>query len=182
MEAKGGGAQTRMKRWLAFAPLAALLILAGVFAAFSLHRDPKVQPTALVGRPLPDLILTDFDTGRPVALRSLLQDGPVLVNLFASWCAPCAVEQPALTELSAGGVRIIGVAYKDKPEATREFLDQYGDPYAVRLADISGQAAVDLGVTGPPETYLVGADGVIRAKHVGVLTVAEGRRLIASVR
>jgi cytochrome c biogenesis protein CcmG/thiol:disulfide interchange protein DsbE len=169
-------------RWLAAAPLLVLVALALVFGLSSLHHDPKVQPMALVGKPLPDLTLPDLDNGQTQSLRALTIGRPALVNVFASWCAPCAEEQAALAELSAGGARIIGVAYKDKPENSRSFLERYGDPYAARLVDASGRAAVDLGVTGPPETYLVAANGLILAKHVGSLSADEGRRLLASAR
>lgn len=85
-----------MKRWIAVLPLAALAALAVLFVGYSLHRNPQVQPDALVGQAAPDLTLPALDGGRPVRLREAAAGGPVLVNLFASWCAPCEVEHPLL--------------------------------------------------------------------------------------
>lgn len=171
-----------MKRWLAVLPLAALAALALLFGVYSLKRDPHVQPQALVGKPLPALTLPDLETGRPVALRDAKGSGVALVNIFASWCAPCEIEHPVLVGLKREGVRIVGVAYEDAPENTRAFLTRLGDPFAVRLVDREGRAGIDLGVTGVPETYLVGADGVIIAKHVGPLTPQAADALLAKAR
>jgi cytochrome c biogenesis protein CcmG, thiol:disulfide interchange protein DsbE len=168
-----------MNRWLAILPLAALIGLGLLFSLYALKRDPQVQPDALVGKPLPDLVLPALDTGRPLKLRESAQPGPVLVNIFASWCAPCEIEHPVLVNLEKQGVRIVGVAYKDAPENTQAFLGRLGDPYAERLVDRDGRAGIELGVTGVPETYLVGADGVILAKHTGPLTPEKARELLA---
>jgi len=167
-----------VSRWLAWLPLGALAALALMFGLYSLKRDPQVQPQALVGRPLPDLVLPGLDDGRPAALRAVAK-GPVLVNVFASWCAPCEIEQPVLVGLKAQGVRLVGVAYKDAPENTKAFLGRLGDPFAARLVDRDGRAGIELGVTGVPETYLVGGDGVILAKHSGPLTPQSAQALLA---
>ncbi|MEO8114705.1 MAG: DsbE family thiol:disulfide interchange protein [Phenylobacterium sp.] len=168
-----------MSRWLAALPLAALLALGALFYLYALKHNPQVQPQALVGRPMPDLILPSLDDGRPVRLRDATAQGPVLVNFFASWCAPCELEHPALRALKADKVRIIGVAYKDAPQNTQAFLGRLGDPFSQRLVDRNGRAGVEFGVTGVPETYLVGRDGMILAKHTGPLDAAEARRLAA---
>jgi len=167
-----------MKRWLAFLPLAGLALLGVLFAGYALQRNPQIQPTATVGKPMPDLTLASLDSGAPVRLRAVVQ-GPVLVNFFASWCVPCEQEQPALMALKARGVTVIGVAYKDAPENSRAFLGRLGDPFAARLIDRDGRAGLEFGVTGVPETYLVGADGTILAKHAGVLTPAIAATLLA---
>lgn len=168
-----------MNRTLAFLPLAALLALGLLFGLYSLKRDPQVQPDALVGKPLPDLTLPTLDTGRPVRLHDAAQPAPVLVNIFASWCAPCEIEHPVLVDLKKQGVRIVGVAYKDAPENTKAFIGRLGDPYSERLVDRDGRAGIDLGVTGVPETYLVGPGGTILAKHTGPLTPEKARELLA---
>jgi cytochrome c biogenesis protein CcmG/thiol:disulfide interchange protein DsbE len=170
-----------MSRWLALLPLAVLLALGLLFGLYALHRNPQVQPQAMVGKPMPALTLPDLEDGTPVALRQAAGDGPVLVNFFASWCAPCEIEQPVLMELKAQKVRIVGVAYKDAPQNTRAFLSRLGDPFAARLVDRDGRAGVEFGVTGVPETYLVGADGVIRAKHTGPLNRAAARELVGAL-
>ncbi|MFY8142708.1 MAG: DsbE family thiol:disulfide interchange protein [Caulobacter sp.] len=158
-----------MKRWLAFSPLIVLVALAVLFAGYALQRDPRVQPQALVGKPMPALMLPDLDTGRPAPLRHT-GEGPILVNFFASWCAPCEVEHPQLMALKAQGVTVVGIAYKDAPANTQAFLTRLGDPFAAKRVDRDGRAGLEFGVTGVPETYLVGSDGVIIAKHTGPLT------------
>ena len=170
-----------MKRWLAFAPLIVLIALAALFAGFALKRDPHVQPHALVGKPMPDLTLPELDSGRPARIRAAT-DGPMLVNFFASWCAPCEVEHPQLMALKAQGVKVVGIAYKDAPANTNAFLTRLGDPFAERLVDRDGRAGLEFGVTGVPETYLVGTDGVIIAKHTGPLTPDAAEDLLKKAR
>ncbi|MET0272174.1 MAG: DsbE family thiol:disulfide interchange protein [Phenylobacterium sp.] len=171
-----------MNRWLAFLPLAALVALGLLFGIYALNRNPQVQPQALVGKPMPDLTLPSLDDGRPMRLRDTLADGPVLVNFFASWCAPCEIEHPVLVGLKRQQIRIVGVAYKDAPQNTQAFIGRLGDPFAERLVDRDGRAGVEFGVTGVPETYLVGRDGVIIAKHTGPLDPAGAEKLVAQLR
>jgi cytochrome c biogenesis protein CcmG/thiol:disulfide interchange protein DsbE len=170
-----------VKRWIAFAPLIVLLALGVLFAGYALKHDPRVQPQALVGKPVPAVLLPDLDTGGLVAVKDA-PPGPRLINFFASWCAPCRVEQPQLMALKAQGVTVVGVAYKDQPAKTREFLDELGDPFAVKVMDRDGKAGIEFGVTGVPETFLVGADGVILAKHSGPLTEADVQNLMEKLR
>ena len=168
-----------MTRWLTILPLIVLAALAVLFATYGLHHSPQIQPRALVGKPVPDLALPSLETGTPVRLRELAAHGPVVINFFASWCAPCELEAPALTALSAQHVRIIGVAYKDAPEKTQAFLARLGDPYAARLVDREGRAGIEFGLTGVPETYLVGQSGVILDKHTGPLEAGDVATLAA---
>ena len=97
---------------------------------------------------------------------SARQGAPLLVNVFASWCAPCRAEAPALA-LLAEEIRIMGIAYKDKPKDTRRFLDQYGNPFAAIGVDRDGDAGMGWGVYGVPETFLVDAEGTIVLRHAG---------------
>jgi len=170
-----------VKRWLAFLPLAALALMAVLFVGYSLKRNPQVQPDAMVGKPMPALTLPDLTTGRPVPL-ALAARGPVLVNFFASWCAPCEIEHPELMRLKAAGVPIVGVAYKDAPENSTAFIGRLGDPFRDKLIDRDGRAGLEFGVTGVPETYLIGSDGAILAKHSGPLTQADSEALLAKAR
>ena len=170
-----------MTRWLAFLPLAALALLAVLFIGYSLKRNPQVQPDAMVGKPMPALSLPDLTTGRPVALAEAAK-GPVLVNFFASWCAPCEIEHPELMRLKAAGVPIVGVAYKDAPENSTAFITKLGDPFRGKLIDRDGRAGLEFGVTGVPETFLIGSDGTILAKHSGPLTQAESEAMLAKAR
>ena len=170
-----------MRRWIAFAPLIVLAALAVLFAGYALKRDPRVQPHALVGKPMPALMLAELDSGRPVALNAVVK-GPVIINFVASWCGPCEIEHPQLMALKAQGVTIIGVAYKDAPPNTQAFLTRLGDPFTARLVDRDGRAGLEFGVTGVPETYLVGSDGMILAKHTGPLTPDAAEDLLAKAR
>lgn len=171
-----------MTRWLTILPLVVLVALGALFAFYGLKHDPQVQPKALVGRPMPDLALPALEDGKPVQLSALTAKGPVMVNFFASWCAPCEVEAPQLTALAAQGVRIVGISYKDAPSKTQVFLARVGDPYVQRLVDHDGRAGIEFGVTGVPETFLVGRDGVILDKHTGPITQADVERLAARLR
>jgi cytochrome c biogenesis protein CcmG/thiol:disulfide interchange protein DsbE len=164
-------------RWLTFLPLVVLAALALLFGVYGLHHNPQVQPHALVGKPVPDLALPTLEGGQPVRIRALAAQGPLVINFFASWCAPCEQEAPALNALSARHVRILGIAYKDAPEKTQDFLARLGDPFVQRLVDRSGSAGIEFGVTGVPETYLVGRDGIILDKHTGPLEAADVRDL-----
>lgn len=158
-----------MNRWLAFAPLVVLAALAVLFVGWSLKRDPQVSPDALVGRPIPEVVLPMLGGEGEVDLRVAATGQPMVLNVFASWCAPCRIEHSQLMTLQAQGVRIVGVAYKDAPADTRAFLEELGDPYAVVLVDREGRAGIELGISGVPETYAVDAMGVVVAKHTGPL-------------
>lgn len=171
-----------MNRWLATLPLVALMALGALFYFFALKRDPQVQPQALVGKMIPDLTLPTLADGRPVRLREVAAQGPMLVNFFASWCAPCEVEHPVLMTLRGGKVRVVGIAYKDAPPNSQAFLTRLGDPFAQVLVDRDGRAGIEFGVTGVPETYMVGRDGVVLAKHTGPLTAIEAERLVGLAR
>ena len=158
-----------MKRLLAALPLLVLAGLGALFLLFSLGRDPEVKPDALVGRPLPANVLPGLAGEPPAPLNSAVR-GPTYLNVFASWCAPCEYEHPQLLALGRAGARVVGVAHKDDPAKTRAFLDRLGNPFAQILVDRDGQAGIDLGISGVPETFLVSADGVVLAKFSGPLT------------
>lgn len=160
-----------MRRLLALIPVVVLAAFALMFAVYGLRHDPQVQPMALVGRPLPTIALPSLDGGAPRTVRQAMT-GPTLVNFFFSTCAPCAAEAPQLMQLSQRGVPIIGVDYKDGGDP-RLFLDRLGNPFTTVLVDRNGDAGVEFGITGAPETFLVDAHGKIIDKHVGVITDAD---------
>ncbi len=166
-----------LKRLMPFLPLVVLLALALVFALFSLHRDPNIKPDALVGQPMPTTAVTDPLSG-PVPLNAAIK-GPVIVNVFASWCTPCRAEHPELKALQAAGIPLAGIAYKDKPADTAAFLTELGNPFGVLVFDLEGRAGIDLGISGVPETYVVDARGVIVAKHTGPITAPDRERLLS---
>lgn len=175
-----------MNRWLALAPLVVLAALAALFIGWSLKRDPEYRPDALVGRQIPETVLPILSGSvagpQNVDLKTAGVGRPMIVNLFASWCAPCRIEHPRLMALKARGVAIVGVAYKDDPADTRAFLDEMGDPYTMVLVDADGRAGLDLGVSGVPESFAVDAWGKVVAKSSGPLvTDADVARLEAAL-
>ena len=175
-----------MNRWLALLPLVVAVALFALFAGWSLKRDPAFKPDAMVGQPIPETVLPmlEGDTAGPgnLDLKTAGVGRPMLVNVFASWCAPCRIEHPKLLALKARGIAVVGVAYKDEPVATRAFLDELGDPYAMVLVDGEGRAGLDLGISGVPETFAVDAMGRITAKQSGpLLNDADIERLVASM-
>ena len=175
-----------MNRWLALLPLVAIAALAVLFVGWSLKRDPAFKPDAMVGQPIPETVLPMLtgDQAGPgqVDLKTAGVGRPMIVNVFASWCAPCRIEHPKLLQLKQRGIAVVGVAYKDEPVATRAFLDELGDPFAMVLVDREGRAGLDLGISGVPETFAVDAMGRITAKQSGpLLDDAEIERLVASM-
>ena len=175
-----------MNRWLALLPLVAIAALAVLFVGWSLKRDPAFKPDAMVGQPIPETVLPMLtgDQAGPgqVDLKTAGVGRPMIVNVFASWCAPCRIEHPKLLQLKRRGIAVVGVAYKDEPVATRAFLDELGDPFAMVLVDREGRAGLDLGISGVPETFAVDAMGRITAKQSGpLLDDADIERLVASM-
>jgi cytochrome c biogenesis protein CcmG/thiol:disulfide interchange protein DsbE len=156
-----------------------VLIFAGVAAylGFGLTRDPRQLPSVLIDKPAPDFQLPALGA-KPGLATPDLTGKVTLVNFFASWCAPCRIEHPLLMRL-AKEVPLVGVAYKDKPEDSKRFLEQLGDPYAKIGVDRDGRTAIDFGVYGVPETYVVDREGKIRYRHVGPLTPEVWRDTIA---
>jgi cytochrome c biogenesis protein CcmG/thiol:disulfide interchange protein DsbE len=159
-------------------PLLVFAALAGLFW-YALHGgDPARLPSALIGKPVPDFNLPPIEGlvagGAPVSGFSssdLAQGEPTIVNVFASWCAECQVEHPLLMALAKEpGIRLFGIDYKDDAASARRFLGRYGNPYARVGVDGSGRTAIDFGVYGVPETYVVSGDGKIAYRHVGPLT------------
>jgi len=169
----------RVRRLLFLLPLAVVIGLIGALAWPILEgRDPRALPSVLLDKPVPRFDLPGL-TAEGAGLRSEELTGrPVLVNVFASWCAPCRQEIPLLGRLESEGVPVYGIAYKDDPEATRRFLAQLGDPYRSVGVDRDGRLAIEFGVYGVPETYVIDAAGRIRHRHVGVITDDVARRTL----
>ncbi|MEX0852223.1 MAG: DsbE family thiol:disulfide interchange protein [Bauldia sp.] len=168
--ASAGG---KRRRLLLLVPLGVFAALAVLFLArLQSGVDPGAIPSALIGRPAPDFDLPPLE-GVPVPglARADLDGRVTVVNVFASWCGPCRQEHPLLATLARDGrFRVVGINYKDKPENARRFLGDLGNPYAAIGVDARGRAAIDWGVYGVPETFLVGPDGVIREKIIGPLS------------
>jgi cytochrome c biogenesis protein CcmG/thiol:disulfide interchange protein DsbE len=162
-------------RWALVAlPLAIFLALLALLLFRLGAGDPSRLPSALIGKPAPTVTLPP--------LANLARDGVALpgldpksftgrvivVNVWASWCAPCRDEHPFLVKLSADRrIELAGINYKDEPENARRFLDRYGNPYAAIGVDANGRGAIEWGVYGVPETFIVGRDGKIAYKQIG---------------
>ena len=159
-----------MNRAVALIPIVALLALIGVGVLLLTREQTRENfSEGRIGRPAPNYSLASLDEGEPVSNTSRT-GRPYVINVFASWCTPCRAEHPYLMALKAGGVDIVGVAYKDRPEATSRFLAELGDPFADVGLDPDGRFGLDLGITGAPETFVIGANGTIVAVHRGPLT------------
>ena len=161
------------RRWLALLPLFVFLALAGVFAAQLLSgRDSSVVPSALIGAQAPQIALPPLEGVALPGLDPAQFAGKVtLVNVWASWCGPCRQEHPFLMQLAKDErLTVVGLNYKDRPENARRLLGDLGNPYDAIGVDDSGRAAIDWGVYGVPETFLVGKDGKIAWKQVGPFT------------
>ncbi|ACL55226.1 DsbE family thiol:disulfide interchange protein [Methylobacterium nodulans] len=159
-------------------PLLVFAALAGLFLGRLLTTgyDPSAVPSALIGKPVPAFSLPALTgltaDGQPVpGLSSDDLKGKVTVlNVWASWCTPCQAEHPMLMRLSQDGVNLVGIDYKDAPENGRRFLGRHGNPFRAVGMDESGRTGIDFGVYGVPETFVIGPDGRIRDKLVGILT------------
>jgi cytochrome c biogenesis protein CcmG/thiol:disulfide interchange protein DsbE len=154
-----------------------LLLPVGFFVGFAglayvaLTQGDDTLPTALAGRPAPSLAATvALREDAPPEDAAMTAPGVKLVNFWASWCAPCRVEHPVLTELAAEGVPIVGVNYKDRPENALAFLEELGDPYRSIGADPAGRVGIDWGLYGVPETFVVDGEGRIVMRHAGPIT------------
>lgn len=159
-----------LNRSIVLVPLALFIALA-VLLGWGLTRDARKIPSALIGKAVPAFALPAVQ-GRNLGLSSGDLKGEVsLVNVFASWCVACRAEHPLLMRLARSeSVSIHGLNYKDEPEDAARWLDQLGDPYTRTGADLDGRVAIDWGVYGVPETFVVSKDGRIAYKHIGPIT------------
>lgn len=159
-----------MNRAIALIPIVALIALIGVGAVL-LTREQQQQTFSegRIGRPAPAYSLERLGGGEPVTSASR-EGRAYVINVFASWCTPCRAEHPQLMALQAGGVDVVGVAYKDRTENTAAFLNELGNPFSDVGLDPDGRLGLDLGITGAPETFVIGSDGSIRAVYRGPLT------------
>ena len=166
---------TPPRSWLTRLAIYGPLLLFAVFVVFvgsQLGRETRVTVTSkLIGQPMPAVNLPGLGDAPGLTSADLKTGKPVLVNVFASWCVPCADEAPLFMQVAKDKrVRIVGINYKDSPENARRFLGRYGNPYAAVGVDASGRAGIEWGVYGVPETFVIGRDGNVAFKLVGPLT------------
>lgn len=161
-------AQRSKLRWVILAlPLLAFLWLT-IFLLRGLFSDPTELSSALVGKPVPQFELPDIYDTTKLHSETVLQGRPMLLNVWATWCPTCRAEHEYLNQLAAQGVYIIGLNYKDDSRAKAvNWLNTLGDPYQINLFDERGMVALDFGVYGAPETFLINAQGEVVYRHVG---------------
>ena len=161
----------KTSRWL---PLAAFFALAALLAAgvwMSRNPDRDVLPSPLINKPAPEFALPILHEPTRTVRLADLRGQPFLLNVWGSWCVECRVEHPVLTRFAeTKRLRVVGYNWKDEPADALRWLEQFGNPFWLVLADVEGRAAIDLGNYGAPETFLDDGTGIIRWKHVGALT------------
>jgi cytochrome c biogenesis protein CcmG, thiol:disulfide interchange protein DsbE len=174
--ATSGGPPPR-RSWLMALPLLGFIALAGIFLLRLYGGDPSKIPSALIGHPAPLTALPPLEglANDGVAVPGLdpaaFKGKVSVVNVWASWCVPCHDEAPLLTELGKDKrLQIVGINYKDSPDNARRFLGRYGNPFGVVGVDGNGRTAIEWGVYGVPETFIVGREGTIVYKMVGPVT------------
>lgn len=175
-----------MSRLLPLVVFAALCGLLGFGIWWNTHHETNEVPSPLVGKTAPEFTLPLLYEPAKWLSRQDLLGKPYLLNVFGSWCPTCQDEHPFLMrEGKSLGIRLIGLDWKDQPDAAKRWLQQFGNPYETIIVDEDGRAGIDFGVYGAPETFLVDAQGVIRYKRIGMLTpdviAAELKPQIAAV-
>ena len=152
------------------APIAAFIILVG-FLAYGLTRDPKALPSQLIDREMPSFSLSELHDPQAVITQDDLKGAVSLVNVFGSWCVACQVEHPMLMQIRAeGSVQLVGINWRDTRPDAQAWLARHGDPYHRIAFDDESALAIELGVTGAPETFIVDQGGRIRYKFTGPIT------------
>lgn len=154
------------RRFLLFIPLFLALLLGLVLFA-GIGKDPTRLESARLNDPVPAFALPDLKSPGLIRTQAELKGEVRLLNVWATWCPTCRAEHTYLNTLARRGVKIVGLNYKDDPEAALRWLQELGDPYEFNLSDPDGKLGFDLGVYGAPETYVIDRQGVVRHRHVG---------------
>jgi cytochrome c biogenesis protein CcmG/thiol:disulfide interchange protein DsbE len=166
--------------WLVVALFAALLALFAL--QLSRPKDDLIE-SAMIGKKVPEFALRPAVGSRPGLASTDMADGtPKLLNIFASWCVPCAAEAPQLAELERQGATIVAVAIRDRPEDVAAFLERYGNPFSRIGADDRSEVQFLIGSSGVPETFVVDGQGVIRHQHIGDIRDRDVPRLLEELR
>ncbi|MBB4642310.1 redoxin family protein [Rhizorhapis suberifaciens] len=157
-----------MSRWILWVPLALFAIFFAIFASGIIKPSDRTIQSRMIGKPLPQFALPAGVAERP-GLRSadFARGKPRLLNIFASWCVPCAAEAAQLATLKEAGVKIDGVAIRDSREDLSRFLGRWGNPYATIGSDVDSSVQIALGSSGVPETFVINGRGLIAYQHIG---------------
>jgi len=175
---------TRKVRILLWVPLIAFVAFVGLVASGLLKPTANVTLVSkLVGKPLPEFALPPGVAGQPGLTAADFRAGkPRLLNIFASWCVPCAAEAPVLKQLADAGVEIDAVAIRDRPEDIARFLGRWGNPYARIGSDVDSSIQFALGSSGVPETFVIDGKGVIRHQHIGDIRAENVPEILAALK
>jgi cytochrome c biogenesis protein CcmG/thiol:disulfide interchange protein DsbE len=156
--------------WVLWAPLGMFALFVGIVLFALLRPADRDIRSAMLGKPIPQFALPPAAAGQPGLVRADLANGKVhMVNIFASWCVPCAVEAPQLAALKAAGVDVVGIAIRDRPEDLAVFLKRHGNPFSRIGADNDSRVQFEIGSSGVPESFVIDGKGVIRYQHIGVI-------------
>ncbi|MCM2312456.1 MAG: DsbE family thiol:disulfide interchange protein [Steroidobacteraceae bacterium] len=149
-----------------------LFVALGIFLFVGLYRDPRYVPSPLIGKPAPEFTLPSLqDANYPVSSKELLGQ-PWVLNVWGTWCGGCRQEHDTLLAIAAQrAVPLVGLNWKDDNGLAQQWLAQLGNPYAVIAEDREGRTAIDWGVYGAPETFLIGPDGIVLYKHIAPMTM-----------
>lgn len=160
-----------IKRLLPLMLFAALALLLGIGVAMNSGKDTSAIPSPLIGKPAPSFLLPVLDEPERMVGNADLLGEPYLLNVWGSWCPACRDEHPVINALAESGrIKVVGYNYKDEPEDARRWLQQFGNSYHLIIVDQPGLAALDWGIYGAPETFLVDAAGIVRWKYIGPIT------------
>ncbi|MCC7200443.1 MAG: DsbE family thiol:disulfide interchange protein [Gammaproteobacteria bacterium] len=152
------------------------VVLVGFFIV-GLQKDPSVIPSPLIGKPAPQFTLPSLDDPATQVTLAAYAGKPYLLNVWGTWCGGCREEHAVLLEMKrSGAVPIVGLDWKDERAAAQQWLTQLGNPYDVVAFDQEGKAAIDWGVYGAPETFLIGKDGKVLHKQIGIMTMEAWNR------
>lgn len=159
---------SRLLPLLAFIALA-ILLFAGV--RMNSGKDNSAIPSPLIGKPAPALDhLPVLPTPQQSITPEQLKGRAYVLNVWGSWCVSCRVEHPVITEMAESGILVVGYNYKDTGDDALRWLEQFGNPFSLTVQDLDGTAALDWGIYGAPETFVIDAKGIVRFKHIGPLT------------
>ena len=151
-------------------PLGVFALMVGLLG-YGLSLDPKKVPSPLIDKPAPAFSLAMLDDQSRNLSTEDMRGQVWVLNVWASWCVSCRAEHEVITELANRNlVTVVGLNYKDETDAATRWLEQFGNPYATSVIDADGRVGIDWGVYGVPETFVIGADGLIKYKHIGPVT------------
>lgn len=170
-------------RLILWAPLAVFVVFVAMFATGLIKPENKTIRSHMIGKPLPEFALPPGAATHPGLAAGDFRKGEArLLNVFASWCVPCAAEAPQLQQLAEAGVPIDAIAIRDRPEDVAGFLRRWGDPYRAIGSDTESAVQIAMGSSGVPETFVVDGKGIIRHQHIGEIRPEDVPGILAAVK